>query len=102
MASASPSKKVRSVHFFLLGSSTHHLGSRPLQGIGEGGAERAPTPDLARQSLVLGLALLLRDHLKRLYGLSDAKLAKYVVGKKSAMGDKVRLLSPFARGNREG
>ncbi|KPV73441.1 uncharacterized protein RHOBADRAFT_55179 [Rhodotorula graminis WP1] len=51
-------------------------------------AERAPSPDLARQSLVLGLALLLRDHLKRLYSLSDAKLAKYVVGKKSAMGDK--------------
>ncbi|GAA6048643.1 hypothetical protein JCM3770_001996 [Rhodotorula araucariae] len=47
-----------------------------------------PPPDLARQSLVLGLALLLRDHLKRLYGLTDAKLAKYVVGKKSAMGDK--------------
>ncbi|GAA5844309.1 hypothetical protein JCM9279_001763 [Rhodotorula babjevae] len=51
-------------------------------------AERAPSPDLARQSLVLGLALLLRDHLKRLYSLSDAKLAKFVVGKKSAMGDK--------------
>ncbi|BGP51653.1 Sister chromatid cohesion protein 2 [Rhodotorula kratochvilovae] len=50
--------------------------------------DRPPPPDLARQSLVLGLALLLRDHLKRLYSLTDAKLGKYVVGKKSAMGDK--------------
>ncbi|GAA5903419.1 hypothetical protein JCM8208_001915 [Rhodotorula glutinis] len=70
MASASPSKKAL------------------VDDLAANNVERAPSADLARQSLVLGLALLLRDHLKRLYSLSDAKLAKYIVGKKNAMGDK--------------
>ncbi|CDR46094.1 RHTO0S12e00276g1_1 [Rhodotorula toruloides] len=55
-----------------------------------------PSPDLARQSVISGLALLLRDHLKQLYGITDAKLAKYVVGKKSAMGDKAVTRRPDA------
>ncbi|TKA56971.1 hypothetical protein B0A53_01372 [Rhodotorula sp. CCFEE 5036] len=52
------------------------------------GTEGPPTADLARQSIVSGLALLLRDHLKQLYSLTDAKIAKYIPGKKSAMGDR--------------
>ncbi|KAK4330559.1 Sister chromatid cohesion protein 2 [Rhodotorula toruloides] len=40
--------------------------------------DKPPSPDLARQSVISGLALLLRDHLKQLYGITDAKLAKYV------------------------
>ncbi|GEM10950.1 cohesin loading factor subunit SCC2 [Rhodotorula toruloides] len=53
-----------------------------------------PSPDLARQSVISGLALLLRDHLKQVYGITDAKLAKYVVGKKSPMGDKALARRP--------
>ncbi|GAA6060785.1 hypothetical protein JCM10212_005434 [Sporobolomyces blumeae] len=48
----------------------------------------APSVDLVRQSVICGLALLLRDHLKQLYSITDAKMTKYVVGKKSALGDK--------------
>ncbi|GAA6018662.1 hypothetical protein JCM8202_000602 [Rhodotorula sphaerocarpa] len=59
-------------------------------------AEAAPSPDLARQSVICGLALLLRDHLKQLYTLTDAKIAKYVPGKKSAMGDKPAAHRPDA------
>ncbi|BGP35332.1 Sister chromatid cohesion protein 2 [Rhodotorula toruloides] len=58
--------------------------------------DKPPSPDLARQSIISGLALLLRDHLKQLYGITDAKLAKYVVGKKSAMGDKAVTRRPDA------
>ncbi|GAA5875871.1 hypothetical protein JCM1840_002960 [Sporobolomyces johnsonii] len=64
-------------------------------------AGKAPTPDLARQSIICGLALLLRDHLKQLYSVTDAKMAKYVVGKKSAVGDKSttrRTEAPLALG----
>ncbi|GJN94290.1 hypothetical protein Rhopal_007364-T1 [Rhodotorula paludigena] len=65
------------------------------------GMDRPPSADLARQSLVSGLALLLRDHLKHVYSITDAKLAKYVPGKKSAMGDKAltrRTDAPLALG----
>ncbi|KAL8277535.1 hypothetical protein RQP46_010090 [Phenoliferia psychrophenolica] len=47
-----------------------------------------PSADLARQSVVCGIALLLRDHLKKLYNISDAKMAKFQIGKKSAPGDR--------------
>ncbi|KAM0792017.1 hypothetical protein ACM66B_007127 [Microbotryomycetes sp. NB124-2] len=51
-------------------------------------AVAAPPAPLARQSIVFGIALLLRDHLKHTYTITDAKLAKHVVGKKSAQGDR--------------
>ncbi|GAA5958305.1 hypothetical protein JCM3765_004786 [Sporobolomyces pararoseus] len=51
-------------------------------------ATNAPSLDLVHRSIVAGLALLLRDHLKQLYSINDAKMAKYAVGKKSAAGDK--------------
>ncbi|GAA5983631.1 hypothetical protein JCM10908_000358 [Rhodotorula pacifica] len=57
-------------------------------GVAASANEAAPAVDLARQSVVSGLALLLRDHLKQLYSLTDAKIAKYLPGKKSAMGDR--------------
>ncbi|GAA5904538.1 hypothetical protein JCM6882_004901 [Rhodosporidiobolus microsporus] len=64
-------------------------------------ADKAPSADLARQSVISGLALLLRDHLKHVYSITDAKLAKYVLGKKSPMGDKAvtrRAEAPLALG----
>ncbi|GAA5984976.1 hypothetical protein JCM11641_005602 [Rhodosporidiobolus odoratus] len=64
-------------------------------------SESPPSADLARQSIVCGLALLLRDHLKHVYSVTDAKLARYVVGKKSAAGDRAvthRNDAPFALG----
>ncbi|KAK4701477.1 cohesin loading factor subunit SCC2, partial [Phenoliferia sp. Uapishka_3] len=59
-------------------------------------SSKAPTPDLARQSIICGLALLLRDHLKSLYSITDVKLAKYQIGKKSAPGDKPVVRRPDA------
>ncbi|KAK4046628.1 Sister chromatid cohesion protein 2 [Microbotryomycetes sp. JL201] len=54
----------------------------------EGQVTSAPPISLARQSVVHGLALLLRDHLKHTFSITDAKLAKHTVGKKSAQGDR--------------
>ncbi|GAA6021361.1 hypothetical protein JCM10207_002022 [Rhodosporidiobolus poonsookiae] len=76
-------------------------GSPSKQASADPAAASAPSADLARQSIVSGLALLLRDHLKHLYSITDAKLAKYVVGKKSPMGDKAvtrRTEAPLALG----
>ncbi|KAI5476699.1 cohesin loading factor subunit SCC2 [Pseudohyphozyma bogoriensis] len=50
--------------------------------------EEVPSPDLARQSLISGLALLLRDHLKSLYSINDQKMSTFVIGKKTVQGDK--------------
>jgi len=43
---------------------------------------------LARTSVAVGLILLLKSHLKALYGLSEEKCVKWVPNKKSALGDK--------------
>jgi len=43
---------------------------------------------LARCSVVVGIILILKSHLKSLYGLTDDKCSKWVPGKKSAMGDR--------------
>ncbi|KAI0034608.1 hypothetical protein K488DRAFT_83792 [Vararia minispora EC-137] len=43
---------------------------------------------LLRSSVVLGIIMLLKAHLKALYGLSEDKILKYVPGKKSAVGDR--------------
>ncbi|EJD50599.1 hypothetical protein AURDEDRAFT_182486 [Auricularia subglabra TFB-10046 SS5] len=43
---------------------------------------------LARTSVVVGLVLLLKAHLKALYSISEDKAMKWVPGKKSALGDK--------------
>ncbi|KAH7906512.1 hypothetical protein BJ138DRAFT_1071604 [Hygrophoropsis aurantiaca] len=49
-----------------------------------------PVIDIAiiRTSVVVGLIMLLKAHLKMLYGLSEEKCSKFVIGKKSAIGDK--------------
>jgi cohesin loading factor subunit SCC2 len=44
--------------------------------------------DLARQSVICGMALLLRDHLKYVYAITDVRMEKYVVGKRSTYGDR--------------
>ncbi|KAH7925870.1 hypothetical protein BV22DRAFT_1088167 [Leucogyrophana mollusca] len=41
-----------------------------------------------RSSVVIGMIMLLKTHLKVLYGLSEEKCSKFVSGKKSAIGDK--------------
>jgi len=41
-----------------------------------------------RSSIITGIAILLKSHLKSLYGLSEEKCSKFVLGKKSAIGDK--------------
>ncbi|KAI0927411.1 hypothetical protein AcV5_007956 [Taiwanofungus camphoratus] len=47
--------------------------------------ERLP---LMRTSIIVAMIMLLKAHLKALYGLSEEKCSKWVVGKKSAVGDK--------------
>ncbi|KAJ7600473.1 hypothetical protein C8J56DRAFT_910344 [Mycena floridula] len=46
------------------------------------------TISLMRTSVIIAIVMLLKTHLKTLYGLSEDKCRKYVAGKKSAMGDK--------------
>lgn len=41
-----------------------------------------------RSSITIGIVMLLKAHLKSLYGLSEEKCSKFVLGKKSAIGDK--------------
>ncbi|EMD39745.1 hypothetical protein CERSUDRAFT_150412 [Gelatoporia subvermispora B] len=43
---------------------------------------------LMRTSIIVAMIMLLKAHLKALYGLSEDKCSKWVVGKKSALGDK--------------
>ncbi|KAF8507524.1 hypothetical protein BU17DRAFT_57352 [Hysterangium stoloniferum] len=43
---------------------------------------------LARCSAAVGIILILKSHLKSLYGLTDDKCSKWVPGKKSAVGDR--------------
>ncbi|KAJ7465273.1 hypothetical protein FB451DRAFT_1263153 [Mycena latifolia] len=43
---------------------------------------------LMRASVIIGMVMLLKAHLKNLYSLSEDKCSKFVVGKKSAVGDK--------------
>ncbi|KAK4052266.1 Sister chromatid cohesion protein 2 [Microbotryomycetes sp. JL221] len=59
------------------------------EAMNDGIASMNPPPaNLARQSIVCGLALLLRDYLKHTYTITDAKLAKHTLGKKSVSGDR--------------
>ncbi|KAF8585724.1 ARM repeat-containing protein [Ramaria rubella] len=44
--------------------------------------------ELARCSVAVGIILLLKSHLKSLYGLPEDKCSKWIPGKKSALGDK--------------
>ncbi|KAG1898204.1 uncharacterized protein F5891DRAFT_490571 [Suillus fuscotomentosus] len=43
---------------------------------------------IMRSSITIGIVMLLKAHLKSLYGLSEEKCSKFVLGKKSAIGDK--------------
>lgn len=43
---------------------------------------------LLRTSVLIALIMLLKAHLKNLYGLSEEKCLKWVMGKKNALGDK--------------
>ncbi|PPR07277.1 hypothetical protein CVT26_012437 [Gymnopilus dilepis] len=43
---------------------------------------------IMRTSVIIALVMLLKAHLKTLYSLSEEKCNKFVVGKKSALGDK--------------
>ncbi|KAI0290109.1 hypothetical protein B0F90DRAFT_1654815 [Multifurca ochricompacta] len=43
---------------------------------------------LLRSSVLIALIMLLKAHLKNLYGLSEEKCLKWVIGKKNALGDK--------------
>ncbi|KAJ7457662.1 hypothetical protein B0H11DRAFT_208709 [Mycena galericulata] len=52
---------------------------------------QADAPDrrpLMRASVIIGMVMLLKAHLKNLYSLSEEKCSKFVAGKKSAVGDK--------------
>jgi len=44
--------------------------------------------EVTRSSVIISMTMLLKAHLKSLYGLSEEKCSKFVVGKKSAAGDK--------------
>ncbi|KAF8904085.1 hypothetical protein CPB84DRAFT_1773363 [Gymnopilus junonius] len=43
---------------------------------------------IMRTSIIIALVMLLKAHLKALYSLSEDKCLKFVIGKKSALGDK--------------
>ncbi|KAI0292379.1 sister chromatid cohesion C-terminus-domain-containing protein [Russula brevipes] len=43
---------------------------------------------LLRTSVLIALVMLLKTHLKNLYGLTEEKCLKWVIGKKNALGDK--------------
>ncbi|KIP08264.1 hypothetical protein PHLGIDRAFT_127100 [Phlebiopsis gigantea 11061_1 CR5-6] len=47
--------------------------------------ERAP---LIRSSIIIAIIMLLKAHLKTLYGISEEKCAKWVIGKKTTVGDR--------------
>ncbi|KAI0629898.1 hypothetical protein C8Q77DRAFT_1139118 [Trametes polyzona] len=68
-----------------------------------GVAEAAPPPETAvpvvpsvgvqdlglmRSSVIVAMIMLLKAHLKALYGISEEKCLKFVIGKKSAVGDR--------------
>lgn len=48
--------------------------------------EKRTAADTARMSIAMGTALLLRNHLKTLYGVSEERCNKYVPGKKQSAG----------------
>lgn len=71
------------------------LGSRPRRGEEQVRRGHAPhanqvkaskQANAARMSVAMGTAMLLRDHLKRLYGLSESRCSKYQPGKKLSSG----------------
>ncbi|PFH53278.1 hypothetical protein AMATHDRAFT_73479 [Amanita thiersii Skay4041] len=47
-----------------------------------------PMLPLMRTSVIIGMVMLLKAYLKNLYSLSEEKCVKFVVGKKSAVGDR--------------
>ncbi|KZP26313.1 hypothetical protein FIBSPDRAFT_1040859 [Athelia psychrophila] len=49
---------------------------------------QAPDVSVIRSSVIIAMTMLLKAHLKALYGLSEEKCTKFVTGKKSAVGDK--------------
>ncbi|KAJ7175276.1 sister chromatid cohesion C-terminus-domain-containing protein, partial [Mycena filopes] len=51
----------------------------------EDGPDRRP---LMRASVIIGMVMLLKAHLKTLYSLSEDKCSKFPLGKKTAAGDK--------------
>ncbi|KAH9480188.1 Protein rad9 [Psilocybe cubensis] len=87
-----------------------HLHGSSSQPIATNPSEPPPTPDatsteippptvqadakeydrvpLMRTSVIIAIAMLLKAHLKALYSLSEDKCNKFVIGKKSAIGDR--------------
>ncbi|KAF7299414.1 Sister chromatid cohesion protein [Mycena indigotica] len=51
------------------------------------GAPQSRTP-LMRASVIIGIVMLLKAHLKAMYSLSEEKCSKFVMNKKSAVGDR--------------
>jgi len=47
--------------------------------------------DFSRSSVCIAMLLILKAYLKQTYGLSEEKCMKWVVGKKSALGDKAAI-----------
>ncbi|KAI0770449.1 hypothetical protein C8Q74DRAFT_1202231 [Fomes fomentarius] len=43
---------------------------------------------MLRSSLIVAMIMLLKSHLKTMYGISEEKCSKFVIGKKSAVGDR--------------
>ncbi|EIW81234.1 hypothetical protein CONPUDRAFT_165445 [Coniophora puteana RWD-64-598 SS2] len=62
--------------------------SDPQQGQDQTNNARTVDVDLMRSSIIIGMVMILKTHLKHLYGLSEEKCSKFVIGKKSVIGDK--------------
>ncbi|KAK7056612.1 Sister chromatid cohesion protein 2 [Paramarasmius palmivorus] len=62
-------------------------GSVPMEGVIAPALTLEQLP-LLRTSIIMAMVMLLKAHLKTLYSLSEEKCSKFVLGKKSAIGDK--------------
>jgi len=71
----------------LLSHLRDSVGAPPMDVDGQADAAPDRRP-LMRASVIIGMVMLLKAHLKNLYSLSEDKCAKFVAGKKSAVGDK--------------
>ncbi|WVQ82810.1 hypothetical protein IAT38_004942 [Cryptococcus sp. DSM 104549] len=71
----------------LAGEPQEQLNGRTVD-LSKTSGEKMPVERLVDASIVVGLALLVKNHLVALYHLQEDKCASHVAGKKSAVGDR--------------
>ncbi|CAO1626974.1 unnamed protein product [Sympodiomycopsis kandeliae] len=77
------------VNGFITGHSGSDQPEAPSFNANGNGRDNRTASDTARMSISMGTALLLRNHLKQLYGLSEDRCSRFIPGKKqSAAADR--------------